>query len=77
MAIFKADKALCGIWNFGHCDLFAPALVRHARFIPISFILHGLDASNSSGVKSVWARDLLFEICDFDLHPPCVLTPVP
>jgi hypothetical protein len=59
------------ILDFGHWDLFEPALVRLVWCIPLSVSSLEIEAINTSGVKSVWARDLVFGILIFELTYTC------
>jgi len=47
-----------GLSGLGHCDLFEPALVRLVWFMLFAVSDLELEAINTSGVNSVWARDL-------------------
>jgi len=51
----SADR-LFVILNFGHWDLFEPALVRLGQCTPSSVFGMVVEALNKSGVISVWAR---------------------
>jgi hypothetical protein len=53
------------ILNLGHCDLFVPALVRLGWCTPSSVSGVKVESLNTSGVNSVWARDLIFGAWNF------------
>jgi len=49
----------------GNWDLFEPALVRHVWCISLPVSGLEVGAMNTSGVNSVWARDLVFGAWNF------------
>ena len=54
---------------FGHWNLFEPSLARLIWCISISVSGLEVEALNTSGVNSVWARDLVFGAWNFhDFH---------
>ena len=56
---------LFGILKLGHWDLFEPALVRFGWRTPSSVSGVEVEALNTSGVNSVWARDLVIGAWNF------------
>jgi hypothetical protein len=51
-------------------SLFEPALARLAWFTPLFFYGSGADGINTSGIKSVWDRDLRFGVWNLDKFIP-------
>ena len=56
---------LFGILKLGHWDLFEPALVRLVRCISLPVSGLEVGAMSTSGVNSVWARDLVIGAWNF------------